>query len=188
MFASWSDCRYRSFYTCDTDADCGGVWGACEIGAHSCRNGSNDIVLSSSSDGVSWTPQPQRVPIDATTSGADHFLPGLDVEPGTSGAAAHLALAYYFYPSTNCDDVGESALSPGLLFTLRLPIPTIPALSVAPAPGVRHSLAQWRAGELAKAADLPKNDSAPAASGSHERNDLIHRAVTRPRWSYQFLC
>src|SRR5215471_21873515 len=51
-----------------------------------------------------------------------------------------------------------------------------PSPSVAPAPGVRHSLAQWRAGELAKAADLPKNDSAPAASGSHERNDLIHRA------------
>ena len=51
-----------------------------------------------------------------------------------------------------------------------------PSLILAPAPAVRHSLAQWRAGELAKAADLPKNDSAQAASGFRERNDLIRRA------------
>ena len=47
-------------------------------------------------------PRGSRLP--TATSGADHFLPGLDVEPGTSGADAHLALPYYFYPGTNCDE------------------------------------------------------------------------------------
>jgi hypothetical protein len=62
---------------------------------------SNDIVLSKSSDGVNWSPV-SRVPIDAVTSGADHFIPGLGVDRSTAGASAHLGLTYYFYPSAAC--------------------------------------------------------------------------------------
>jgi len=61
----------------------------------------NDIVFSRSPDGVNWSPV-NRVPIDAVGSGADHFVPGLAVDPATSGSAAHLALTYYFYPNSAC--------------------------------------------------------------------------------------
>ena len=36
------------------------------------------------------------------TSGVDHFIPGLAVDPATSGSGAHLALTYYFYPDATC--------------------------------------------------------------------------------------
>jgi hypothetical protein len=36
------------------------------------------------------------------TSGRDHFIPGLAVDPNTAGGGAHLALTYYFYPATAC--------------------------------------------------------------------------------------
>jgi hypothetical protein len=42
------------------------------------------------------------VPIDGVTSGGDHFIPGLAVDPSTSGNGAHLALTYYFYPDATC--------------------------------------------------------------------------------------
>jgi hypothetical protein len=43
-----------------------------------------------------------RVPIDATTSGVDHFIPGIGVDKATSGATAKIGLYYYFYPNANC--------------------------------------------------------------------------------------
>jgi hypothetical protein len=61
----------------------------------------NDLVMSTSDDGVSWT-TPVRIPIDPVTSGVDHFIPGLGVDPATSGNSAHLALSYYYYPKGNC--------------------------------------------------------------------------------------
>ena len=65
--------------------------------------GANDLVLSTSSDGTNWS-QPQRIPIDAVGSNVDHFIPGLAVDPNTSGATAHLALTFYYYPNANCTD------------------------------------------------------------------------------------
>jgi hypothetical protein len=61
----------------------------------------NDIVLSSSSDGITWS-APARIPIDAISSGVDHFIPGLAVDTTTSGAGTHLGLTYYYYPNANC--------------------------------------------------------------------------------------
>lgn len=61
----------------------------------------NDLVITTSTDGVNWT-APARVPADAIGSGVDHFIPGLAVDKSTSGASAHLGLVYYFYPSSNC--------------------------------------------------------------------------------------
>ncbi|MBA3943492.1 MAG: exo-alpha-sialidase [Herpetosiphonaceae bacterium] len=77
VFVAWEDCRFRS----------------------SCS--SNDIVYSSSTNGVTWT-APSRVPIDATTSTVDHFIPGLGVDKSSSGSTAHVGLAYYYYPVANC--------------------------------------------------------------------------------------
>ncbi len=73
----WEDCRFRPGCT------------------------GNDIVLSTSDDGISWSP-PSRVPIDPVDSGADHFIPGLAVDPQTWGKRARLALAYYYYPVAAC--------------------------------------------------------------------------------------
>ena len=77
VYVAWEDCRFRKNCT------------------------SNDIVFSTSADGVTWS-DAKRVPIDPVSSGADHFIPGLAVDRRTSGAGAHLALAYYFYPDATC--------------------------------------------------------------------------------------
>jgi hypothetical protein len=76
------------------------VWEDCRFRA---KCAANDIVLSTSTDGVAWS-KPARIPIDDVTSGVDHFIPGLAVDPATSGATAHLALTYYFYPDATCAD------------------------------------------------------------------------------------
>jgi hypothetical protein len=78
VYAMWQDCRFRT---------------GCS---------SNDLVMSTSTDGVTWS-APARIPIDPLNSTVDHFIPGLAVKPATSGSTAHLALAYYFYASANCD-------------------------------------------------------------------------------------
>ncbi len=77
VYVVWQDCRFR--------ANCA----------------SNDLIMSRSADGTHWT-QPARIPIDAVTSTADHFIPGLGIDPATGGSTAHLGLTYYYYPQTNC--------------------------------------------------------------------------------------
>lgn len=78
VYTIWQDCRFRA----------------------SCA--SNDLVMSTSTDGINWS-APARIPIDPITSSVDHFIPGLAVEPATSGSTAHLALTYYFYGAADCD-------------------------------------------------------------------------------------
>lgn len=77
VYVVWSDCRFRS------------------------KCAENDIVMSTSADGNTWT-APVRIPIDPTTSTVDHFLPGIGVDPNTSGTTAHLTIVYYYYPVSNC--------------------------------------------------------------------------------------
>src|SRR5579859_4922364 len=76
-FVVWSDCRFRT----------------------NCKE--NDIVMSSSIDGKTWSAV-TRIPIDATGSTVDHFLPGIGIDPTTSGPNAHLTIVYYYYPVANC--------------------------------------------------------------------------------------
>lgn len=83
-YVVWSDCRFR--------AGCTG----------------NDIVLSTSTDGTTWS-SPARVPIDDVTSGADHFIPGIAANPAAlvrgreiESPRSQLGLAYYFYPVSSC--------------------------------------------------------------------------------------
>jgi hypothetical protein len=77
VYVAWADCRFR--------AGCA----------------SNDIVLSTSTNGSDWSPV-ARVPIDPLDSGADHFLPGLAVDPKGSRDHARLGLTYYAYPDADC--------------------------------------------------------------------------------------
>jgi hypothetical protein len=77
VYVAWADCRFRT---------------GCPA---------NDIVYSTSSNGTTWSAV-TRVPTDATTSGIDHFIPGIGVDKATSGATAHIGLYYYFYPNANC--------------------------------------------------------------------------------------
>jgi hypothetical protein len=77
VYVAWQDCRFRT---------------GC---------GSNDIVFSTTDDGIHWSTV-SRVPIDPVEGGADHFIPGLAVDPTNSGSQARLALTYYYYPSAAC--------------------------------------------------------------------------------------
>lgn len=77
IWVIWEDCRFRS--ACST----------------------NDLVYSTSIDGVSWSAV-TRIPIDDVTSTVDHFIPGIGIDPATSATAAHVALHYYYYPQSNC--------------------------------------------------------------------------------------
>jgi hypothetical protein len=77
VYTVWQDCRFRT---------------GCS---------SNDIVMSTSKDGKTWS-SPVRIPIDPVSSTVDHFIPGLAVDKATSGNSARLALTYYFYPDASC--------------------------------------------------------------------------------------
>ncbi len=89
VYVAWNDCRFR----------------------RGCKT--NDLVLSHSlnSTGTSWS-SVSRVPIDATNSGIDHFIPGLAVNKATSGSTAQLGLTYYFFPS------GSTQLSVGFISSM----------------------------------------------------------------------
>lgn len=77
IYLAWQDCRFRA------------------------RCSANDIVLSTSANGTAWS-RVRRIPIDAATSGTDHFIPGIGVDPATSGRTAKIGLYYYFFPSARC--------------------------------------------------------------------------------------
>jgi len=78
IWVVWEDCRFRA--TCST----------------------NDLVYSTSADGVIWSPV-TRIPIDDISSTVDHFIPGIGIDPATSAASAHVGLHYYYYSQSSCD-------------------------------------------------------------------------------------
>jgi hypothetical protein len=80
------------------------VWAACSF-----RSGcsSNDVVMSTSTDGKKWSSPPTRIPIDSKNSTVDHFLPGIGVDIATSGKAGHLTIVYYYYPVSNCGGINQ---------------------------------------------------------------------------------
>jgi Neuraminidase (sialidase) len=77
VYVTWSDCRFR--------ANCG----------------TNDLVMSTSTDGQRWTPV-SRIRIPGESRTVDHFIPGLAADPSVSNGPAHLALVYYDYPIADC--------------------------------------------------------------------------------------
>jgi hypothetical protein len=77
VWVVWQDCRFRP------------------------QCSSNDLVYSTSSDGIHWS-SVTRVPIDLVTTTVDHFIPGVGIDPTTSGSSAHVAIHYYYYSQSNC--------------------------------------------------------------------------------------
>jgi hypothetical protein len=78
IWTVWEDCRFRA--KCTT----------------------NDLVYSTSSDGVNWSAV-TRIPIDDTSTTVDHFIPGIGIDLSTSGATAHVAVHYYYYSNSSCN-------------------------------------------------------------------------------------
>jgi hypothetical protein len=79
IYVVWEDCRFRA--NCYT----------------------NDLVYTTSTNGSTWTAV-QRIPIDATNSTVDHFIPGVAVDKNTSGANIHVGVTYYYYPNVSCTE------------------------------------------------------------------------------------
>ena len=86
LYATWADCRFRA----------------------SCS--ANDIVLSSSSDGIAWS-APSRVPLAPTASTLDAMIPGLGADSTRPG---HLALVYAYYTPRSCA-IGACTLGVGFV-------------------------------------------------------------------------
>jgi hypothetical protein len=103
VYVAWTDCRFRQ---------------SCKV---------NDIVIAHSlnATGTSWS-SVTRIPIDATGSRVDHFIPGLAVNNATSGSTAQLGLTYYYYPAgTTQLSVGFiSSSSAGATWTAAQPVAT----------------------------------------------------------------
>ncbi len=79
VYLSWPDCSFESGCT------------------------ANDIVYSSTTDGIHWTSK-IRIPMDPIGSGVDHFINGMGIDRRTSGSTAHMAMTYYYYPVSNCSN------------------------------------------------------------------------------------
>jgi len=75
IYTVWQDCRFRTNCT------------------------QNDLVLSTSVDGQSWT-APERIVLDPLTSTIDHFLPALSLRSTTKGTT--LGISYYNVSKVNC--------------------------------------------------------------------------------------
>jgi hypothetical protein len=82
VYVVWQDCRF--------EPHCASIYGS-----------ANDIVMSTSTDGLSWSAV-ERIPIDPVGSGVHHIIPGIGVDKHTSGSNAHLALTFYYFPVAGC--------------------------------------------------------------------------------------
>jgi hypothetical protein len=104
-YVAWADCSFRA---------------GCPA---------NDIVYTSTTDGVAWTPV-ARIP----TGAGDAELPGLDADPTRPG---RLALAYYVFHGSSLDvrfvassDAGARWTKPQLLDSRRVPMSGIARTSL----------------------------------------------------------
>ena len=77
VYVVWTDCRFRF------------------------RCGANDVVMMTSSDGVSWSGV-TRVPIDDIGSSADHFLGAIGADRNSFAPNTGLTVLYYYYPVADC--------------------------------------------------------------------------------------
>ena len=165
VYVAWHDCRFRALCA------------------------ANDIVISTSPDGVTWT-APRRVPIDPTGSGVDHFVPGLGVDPTTSGAGARLAIAYYSFPVAGCvrascrlsagiivsRDGGASWGRPQALNARGMPLAWIAATSLGRMVGDYISTS-WVAGRPVPLFSLA---TAPSGQSPFRQSIFAARGVTVP--------
>lgn len=75
------------------------VWAGCYFEPN-CA--SDDIVLTTTTDGTTWTPL-QRIPLDPIGSNIEHLTAGIAVDTATSGSHTRLAVTYYYFlPDAAC--------------------------------------------------------------------------------------
>jgi hypothetical protein len=95
----------RTFPLASAEVDGAGkmyvAWEGCAV-AGACST--SRIVLSTSSDGISWTPAQV---VTSAPSTVDHFLPGIGADPLTPG---RLALVFHSIP----DDCADDSACPGI--------------------------------------------------------------------------
>lgn len=93
------------------------VWAGCyfesDCLANETGNSTDDIVLTTSTDGLTWTPL-QRIPLDAVGSDVEHLTAGLAVESTTAGSTAHLAVTYFYWSNANSCDATNCQISVGM--------------------------------------------------------------------------
>lgn len=90
VYVAWQDCRFQP---------------GCAV---------NDIVISTSADGLSWSGV-RRVPAHAVGSGVDHFIPGIGVDRATSGSSARIAITYFYLPTGSTCDASTCRLHVGFI-------------------------------------------------------------------------
>jgi hypothetical protein len=99
FFGAAGNLRSGGLVSADIDHD-GTVyvtWADCRVESR-CTAGVDDLMLSTSADGMSWS-VPRRIPITPVGSTLEPMLPGLGVDHSTGGRSANLGLVYYFYPN-----------------------------------------------------------------------------------------
>ena len=91
IYVVFPDCRFRSNCSDPVAAS------ICRFVTDNSSCTTNDLVLTTSKDGVIWT-SPQRIPIDPVNSSIDHLIAGIGVlsEPKDH---AELAVTYYYLPN-----------------------------------------------------------------------------------------
>jgi len=82
IYVSWFDCRFHPNCT------------------------ANDVVLTSSQDGVSWS-EVKAIPIGLSDPNASLLFPGLGVDSRTSGDTAKLGIVFYSVEGEGCREVGS---------------------------------------------------------------------------------
>jgi hypothetical protein len=94
IYVVFPDCRFR--------ANCSDP--GCRFEPTTSFCATNDLVLTTSRNGVDWSPL-KRIPIDPVTSSVDHVITGLGLlDEGHDEDHAKLALTYYFLPNGNLPD------------------------------------------------------------------------------------
>jgi hypothetical protein len=94
IYVVFPDCRFR--------ANCSDP--ACRFEPTTSFCATNDLVLTTSRNGVDWSPL-KRIPVDRITSTVDHVITGLAaLSSGRDSAHTKLALTYYFLPNGNLPD------------------------------------------------------------------------------------
>ena len=80
VYLAWVDCRFEN----------------------GCQG--NDLVMTTSTNGISWTPI-RRIPIAPVGSGINYYVSAVGVDASTSGSTAHVGLVFYYYAASciyNC--------------------------------------------------------------------------------------
>lgn len=109
IYVVFPDCRFRS--NCSDPA----VASGCRFNTDNASCTTNDLVLTTSKDGVTWT-SPQRIPTDPINSSVDHLLAGIGVLSDPNGHVK-LGVSYYSVPNGLSCAPSECQVTPAFVFS-----------------------------------------------------------------------